>query len=389
MAQRNLDPTAAPGNRWQEAGAGNNPPATRGRAGYLNDQMENQCRQIEATGQELVTDDFNQQAIALVLAAGLKPQGLQLTWVDASNLTIGPGHVVDALRQRIIQNPADLTKDITADWALGAAAGAMPATVAKTGQFTTVGTAVTGIAADLDGEFKVGDVLWSSSNAEGRRIDSISGPNVATIESAFSADVAVAENVQKNGLAPRTWYHLHLLAKDDATGVDWGLDTDIDATNLLADAAVITATLTRYRRIATPAYSPDGVGFWHIIQTGRRFQLPSGNILDIGTVSNVAVTTTLPVPILPSLSAEILFSVRDLGTSNSMPYGLVSSLAQADVAVDANVHNFRINTGNDSESFVAYTVATATQNVRTRFSLNDINAGVSIYPIAWHDPAEA
>lgn len=44
-----------------------------------------------------------------------------------------------------------------------------------------------------------------------------------------------------------TWYHVFMLGKQDGT-VDFGFDTDIDATNLLADAAVIAAGYTFFRR---------------------------------------------------------------------------------------------------------------------------------------------
>lgn len=393
--QRNLDSTAAAGNQWTEAGAGNVPPATRGRADYLNDHMENNCRAVEHTGQELIPNNFNQLSAALVLAAGLKPQGLQLTWVDASNLTIGTGHVADSLRQRIIQNLAALTKDITADWVLGDTNGAMPATVAKTGQFTTVGTAVTGTAADLDGEFKVGDVLWSSSNGEGRRIDSISGPNVATIEAAFTADVAVAENVQKNGLAPRTWYHTHILSTDPAAGfaaanikVDWGLDTDIDAVNLLADANVTAGLLTRYRRINSVIYSPDGVGIIHALQTDRYFQFGQPLLMPSVVTSVASVTHKITLPAIPC-SADVFLSIQENGVAVVGPiYGIVRSPTVADSIPSVNNKNFTGKIQFDGFMGQRYSIKITDQTIKTRFSAANGNTTMQILVHGFHDPAE-
>ena len=364
-----------------------------------NNHHEEIAGPIEAFGVPLNDNpdppDHTQLRNIIMLATGLRPQGLKMTWVDASNLTIGPGHVVDSLRQRALQILADLTKDITANWAIGAAAGAMPATVAKTGQFTTVGTAVTGIAADLDGEFKVGDVLWSSSNAEGRRIDSISGPNVATIESAFTADVAVAENVQKNGLAPRTWYHTHILSTDPAAGfdaadikVDWGLDTDIDATNLLSDAAVVAALLTRYRRINTAAYSFDGVGLVQVLQSDRRFQwgaqMQSGQIL----TQAVESTQEIFVPPIPC-SAEITIGLTEGPVAVIiLIHGILRSPSVADTAPTANNHNFVAAVAFSSFTAASLELETSDQTIKTRFDSANGTTYYVLHTHAFHDPAE-
>lgn len=47
------------------------------------------------------------------------------------------------------------------------------------------------------------------------------------------------------------WFHVHLLSNADGTVVDAGFDTSITAAGLLADAAVIAAGLTKYRRIGS------------------------------------------------------------------------------------------------------------------------------------------
>ncbi len=49
-------------------------------------------------------------------------------------------------------------------------------------------------------------------------------------------------------LSADTWYHYFALSNADGSVVDFGFDTSVTATNLLADAAVIAAGLTKYER---------------------------------------------------------------------------------------------------------------------------------------------
>ena len=46
-------------------------------------------------------------------------------------------------------------------------------------------------------------------------------------------------------------FHVYLLGNAAGTSADIGFDTSLTATNLLADAAVIAAGLTTYRRVGS------------------------------------------------------------------------------------------------------------------------------------------
>ena len=140
---------------------------------------------------------------------------------------------------------AIITKRIDASWAVGDDAGGLPATRTLTGTFTSVGTAVTGSGTSFTTEFEVGDILFSSSNAEARKIETITDNTNIVLSTAYSVDVSVAENVQINGLAPNAWYHVHVI-EDGAGTVDAGFDTRVDAAELLNDS-----TYTKYRRIGS------------------------------------------------------------------------------------------------------------------------------------------
>lgn len=138
-----------------------------------------------------------------------------------------------------------LTKQIDASFVEGANAGGMAPTVTKTGTFTTVGTAVTGAGTAFDTEFQVGDVLWSASKVEGRMITAITNGLYMTIESAFTTDVSVADDVKKNGLAPNCTYHVLLRHKDADGSVDVVFST---RTTPKADDTPAGFSETIYRR---------------------------------------------------------------------------------------------------------------------------------------------
>ncbi len=81
-------------------------------------------------------------------------------------------------------------------------------------------------------------------------------------------------------VATGTWYHVFALGKTTNDAYDVGFDTDPDATNLLADAAVVAAGFTIYRRLGT--IKTDGTSnILAFTQTGRHFEWddPIGNAL--------------------------------------------------------------------------------------------------------------
>ena len=81
--------------------------------------------------------------------------------------------------------------------------GCIPLQVAKSGQFTTDGINVLGDgSSEFETEFTVDDYLYSASLNEIRRITEVNEKNIA-IEYAFSADIAIAEDVY---IAPRSIY---------------------------------------------------------------------------------------------------------------------------------------------------------------------------------------
>jgi hypothetical protein len=107
-----------------------------------------------------------------------------------------------------------------------------------------------------------------------------------------------------------TWYHVFVLGHVNGTA-DAGFDSDISATNLLADTAVAAAGYTLYRRIGSVL--TDGTAdIITFVQYGDRFAW-SAPVLDVSEVgahdTSAGLATTLTVPPDVRVEAEIALSV--------------------------------------------------------------------------------
>jgi len=107
----------------------------------------------------------------------------------------------------------------------------------KAGTFSTAGTAVTGSLSSFLTEFAVGDVMFSDTESEGRRITAIASSESATLASSFGTNVPAGEPVKRNGEAPSTYYHI------------WAIETG-SAVAAILDTSEISPDLTS-------AASPD------------------------------------------------------------------------------------------------------------------------------------
>lgn len=74
---------------------------------------------------------------------------------------------------------------------------------------------------------------------------------VKQIDATWTVGTAAGGRAAGVSLSNTTWYHVFAIGKADDGGFDFGFDTDIAASNLLADAAVIAAGFTTYRRIGS------------------------------------------------------------------------------------------------------------------------------------------
>lgn len=286
-----------------------------------------------------------------------------------------------------------LTKELNNDWAAGDAAGGLAARKTLSGTFLSAGTAVTGAGSDFANEFVVGDVLYSSSNGENRRITVIGGPTSITLASAFTANVVVAENVQTNGTAPSTTYHCFALYDaSDITAFDFGFDTRTDASLLLGDTAVIAAGFDKYRRIGSVLVNASG-NITQYIQHGDYFYLDTPVAQYAAAFSTTASSVSLTSPLNIENIAIINAHMNILLNANSgLFYGYFSSLNGPDVAAGAsNAHLYCTAEQGGFQGF-ASTQAEVQTNTASQIRRREGQAGgtidtatVNINSIGWID----
>ncbi len=173
-------------------------------------------------------------------------EGLLLERPDVDSIVLGNGICNDSTGQVEMIVSAPLTADT--NHAIGTGDGGQPTTVAKTGTFSSVGTAITGVGTLFLTEFKVGDVLWSSSNGEGHVIINISSDLNMVTQLGFTVDVS-GEAVNKNGLAMFATYHTFLTYSPTADTHRVVFDTAVNCENALADAGMTGYTI--YRRVGS------------------------------------------------------------------------------------------------------------------------------------------
>ena len=179
----------------------------------------------------------------------------------------------------------------------------------------------TGFARFSDGTFKTAtsaftkqiDAIWASGTNQGGTASGVT----------FGADDTV---------------HIFILTDDDNLTFDYGFDSDISATNLLGDAAVVAADFTKARRIGS--WLLDGSA--NLIQyavyesggTGLVFQ-PNAVTTDLQAssmpTSKTAFALSVPNGIRVMANVSVFFN-WDAGSARS---AIISSDTETDVAANA------------------------------------------------------
>lgn len=117
------------------------------------------------------------------------------------------------------------------------------------------------------------------------------------IDATWAAGTAAGGMNDAEVVGNDTWYHLYLLGKTSNDAFDAGFDTSTSAANLLADAAVVSAGFTTYRRI-TSVLTGATANILAYVQRGNHFnwtlpvQLTLGN--GIGA-AHTSVATNVPL----------------------------------------------------------------------------------------------
>ncbi len=135
-------------------------------------------------------------------------------------------------------------------------------------------------------------------------------------------------------LTASTWYHVFLLGKTTNDAFDAGFDTSITATNLLGDAAVVTAGYTTYRRVASVLMDSGPTNILVYIQNGAHFYWGVSQLTTIddpGTSAVLSVITGAPI------DHETLISLTSFSVDGTALKGIVTSPSAGDQDPDTNL----------------------------------------------------
>jgi hypothetical protein len=141
-----------------------------------------------------------------------------------------------------------------------------------------------------------------------------------------------------------TWYHYFALSNSDGSVVDLGFDTSVTAANLLADAAVIAAGLTKYRRVGSIVtdITPAIIAFFQI---GKYFHFADTfSVWNIApTLSTVGALLTIAAPLGIETIVQLVVAA---GQNVSQAQIIITSPDQNNIVPSATVFTLFIESVN-------------------------------------------
>ena len=129
--------------------------------------------------------------------------------------------------------------------------------------------------------------------------------------------------------------HCFVLSNADASGTDFGFDTDVAAVNLLADSAVVAAGLDEFKRIGS-LRTDSSANFIGFTQYGNKFMHDDKkeDIVDLFLTSSSGLSS-LTVPSDIKVKAHVYLSLVAAGTG-TVEWAIVHSPDELDVALTLN-----------------------------------------------------
>lgn len=236
-------------------------------------------------------------------------------------------------------------------------------------------TSVNSIDPDHDIDVTTGDCRDSSNSF-----------NInATVGLTKQIDAAWAEGTDAGGLASAltltadTTYHFFAIAKTDGT-VDFGWDTDLTASNLLADAT----GYIYYRRVASHMTDPS-VNIITYTQTGDHFRL-SAPVRDYSVgnpgTANQFIQMTVPAGI--QVLADISVAIED-NTATTTTYANISSTDQTAVLPSSSLYTLEINVNSAFAQTRVDILTNVTKAVQYRQSVSTADHVARLFTYGWTD----
>lgn len=249
-------------------------------------------------------------------------------------------------------------------------------------------TVSNGTDTDHDIDFTAGNFIFSDGGGQAttsaltKRIDATwaSGDNAGGLASGVS-------------LSNDTTYHMFALSSADGAATDYGFDTSLTATNLLADAAVISAGLTKHQRIAslvTDGSANIRNGEYIFNKDGSYVFEYLGGAVDTGASSVTTTAANITVRVPSGIKVFARVSIRtelNTGTNTEKNVRLYSPDFTDITVTDSNS---QVTTDRDDGNFSAagasfVLVLTNTSNQIRARSDNSNSNNTQVGCIGWND----
>jgi len=244
-------------------------------------------------------------------------------------------------------------------------------------------TVLNGTDTDHDIDFTAGVFQFNDGSGQ-----SIASALTKQIDATWAAGDDAGGLADALTLAIDTTYHMFALSNEAGSSTDFGFDTSLTAVNLLADSAVISAGLTKYKRIAsciTDGSSNILNGSYHFNPDGSynfKFSNPINDVLDTNPGTSAQVNT-MSTPTGLQVKWNGVFTMFD-DSPDANTYGLMTSTQDANITPTFSSHHIFIPTIAGSANFVGSVcppdIYTNTSS-QTRYRISASTADHDVYLI--------
>jgi hypothetical protein len=239
-----------------------------------------------------------------------------------------------------------------------------------------------GMSNDTDAGHDILVAVGECNNSDNTLKMTLGTPITKQIDATWAAGDDAGGMNDGEAVGNNTTYHVHLLSNATGTSVDVGFDTSITAANLLADAAVVTAGLTKYRRIGS-VITDGSANILAFSQIGDEFLyvVPIQDV-DVSTLGAAETKYTLSVPLGIQVKALMNVMAYKAGTTSTVWVYADDHTSAAPSTTVAPLAN--ISTAGTFRHFAALEIRTNTSQqvcARSTSATTDLN----IVTLGWID----
>ncbi len=231
----------------------------------------------------------------------------------------------------------------------------------------------TDTAHDID--FTAGNFIFSDGGGQ-----AITSALTKQIDATFAVGNNAGGLADALTVANNTTYHIFALSSADGATTDYGFDTSLIAANLLADAAVISAGLTKFKRIAS--LRTDGSanirnGTYDFRRDGGYTFNYNTKILDFNVFATGISKTSRTLSIPAGIHVMPLFQFYTDGSGRTLFF----SYNEND-STPTQLNGHFTDTPSVASDVFSQFMSNLTQQIDMR---SEVNGNMTIYTIGWVD----